>query len=66
MPKILQMPKRDQQQGPSSEAAPVYPGPLHPVLPHADEEHASLAAIDKWVSLADVALGVAPSTRKKA
>ena len=65
MAKIIQMPKRDQPD-PVGDAAQVHSGSLHPLLPDAEEEHASVARINTWVSLADVALGATPATRKKA
>ena len=38
---------------------------LHPVLPDAEEEHASVARINKWVSLADAALGTESVPKRK-
>jgi len=63
--KLIQMPKRDATNTPKASVPPNH-SPLVPLMPDADEEHASVARINKWVSLAAVALGVAPPTRKKA
>jgi hypothetical protein len=38
----------------------------HPVLPDAEEEHASLVAINNWVLIGDAAMGIISPTRKKA
>jgi len=39
--------------------------PLIPILPE-DEEHVSVARINKWVSLADAALATFVPSRKRA
>jgi len=65
VPKLIQMPKRDATETPKA-SVPLPHYPLHPILPDADEEHASVAKINKWVSLADAALGISPQTSKRA
>jgi len=55
VPKILKMPKPDLQPNVKGESIPSKI--VDPILPDADEDHASVAKINKWVSLADAALG---------
>jgi len=52
MPRILHMPKLKEQLPDKEKVAPIQ----RPVLPDADEEHASVAKINKWIALGDVAL----------
>jgi len=59
------MPKPDFQ--PRVKSDSILSNVLHPILPDADEEHVSVAKINKWVSLADAALGTPDvSGRKRA
>jgi len=66
VPKIFQMPKRDATNTPKASVPPPDHSPLVPLLPDTDEEHASVAKINRWVSLADAVLGISPQTRKRA
>jgi hypothetical protein len=62
MPKILHMPKRKEQPQDQERTGPIQ----RPILPDADEEHASVAVMNKWVALGDAALSGDSPTRKVA
>jgi len=63
VPKILKMPNRNHLDR-DGEGAQVLPGPSHPALPDADEEHTSVEQINKWISLADSALQNVPKRKQ--
>ena len=58
------MPKRVEEQ--SDQRMDSSLPPVASVLPDADEEHASLALVNKWVGLADAALKQQQKSRKRA
>jgi hypothetical protein len=61
MPKVLHVAQQKQPEN-LEKTAPI----LRPILPDADEEHASVAAINKWTALGDIALSGDSPTRKVA
>jgi hypothetical protein len=62
MPKILHMPTRRDQPEDKETLALIQ----KPILPDADEEHASVVKINKWVALGDAALNGDSPTLKVA
>jgi len=64
LPKIFKILKRGALKTPHAAVSSMY-SPLIPILPE-DEEHVSVARINKWVSLADAALATFVPSRKRA